>query len=93
MNELERALGRVLRIGVLTSAIALVAGFIMTSVGGNSAVSIRLLTIGVLVLLGTPIARVVLSALSYLRQRDWTFAVLTLIVLGELVASIAAALG
>jgi hypothetical protein len=40
-----------------------------------------------------PVVRVIVSALSYLRQRDWTFALLTLIVLGELIASIAASRG
>jgi len=92
MNDLERALGRVLRIGVTASAVALLTGFAIAGISGTGDVSMRLLTLGVLVLIATPVARVVLSAVSYLRSRDWTFAVLTLIVLGELVASIAAAI-
>jgi uncharacterized membrane protein len=51
----------------------------------------RLLAIGVLILIGTPLARVVVSTIAYARHRDWTFVLLTLIVLGELVASIVAA--
>ena len=92
MNELERAIGRVLRIGVMTSAVALVAGFGIATVSGVGQLSMRLLTLGVLVLIATPVARVVMSAVAYIRRRDWTFALLTLIVLGELVASIVAAI-
>ena len=92
MNDLERTLGRVLRIGVTASAVALLIGFVTAGIGGNGGLSMRLLTLGVLVLIATPVARVVLSAVAYLRGRDWTFALLTLIVLGELVASIAAAI-
>ena len=83
MNELERAVGRVLQIGVTISAVALIAGFISTSSA--------LLTVGVLVLIGTPVARVLFSAILYARRRDWLFTLLTMIVLGELLASIVAA--
>jgi uncharacterized membrane protein len=92
MNDLERALGRVLRVGVTASAVALMTGFLIVSISGTSVVSMRLLTLGVLVLIATPVARVFVSAVSYVRGRDWMFAILTLIVLAELVASIAAAI-
>ena len=91
MNDLERAVGRVLQVGVVVSAAALIAGFIAAGVAGEGGVSMHLLTFGVLVLIGTPVARVALSVVSYTRSRDWTFALLTLIVLAELVASIVAA--
>jgi uncharacterized membrane protein len=91
MNDLELAVGRVLQIGVSVSAAALVAGFVAAGVAGADGVSSRLLTFGVLVLIATPVARVALSVVSYARGRDWTFALLTLIVLAELVASIVAA--
>jgi len=92
MNELERMIGRVLQAGVVTSAAALAAGFLIASAGGVGPLSLRLLTIGVVVLIATPVARVVISVVLYVRRRDWTFALLTLIVLGELVASIVAAI-
>jgi len=91
MNGLELAVGRVLRIGVAASAAALIAGFIAAGIGGVDGWASRLLTFGVLVLIATPIARVGLSVVAYARRRDWLFALLTLIVLGELVASIVAA--
>lgn len=92
MNELERTLGRVLGIGVALSTLALVAGLAVAAVSGGGPLAMRLLTIGVVMLIATPVARVVVSAIAYLRARDWTFAVLTLIVLGELIASIVAAM-
>ena len=92
MNDLEKTLGRVLRAGVTLSTLALVAGLAAAAFSGGGALSTRLLTVGVLILIATPVARVVVSALAYLRQRDWTFALLTLIVLGELIASIVAAI-
>jgi len=39
-----------------------------------------------------PAARVVVSSVAYARRRDWTFMLLTLIVLGELLASLVVAL-
>ena len=92
MNDLEKILGRVLRVGVTLSTLALVAGLAVAARAGGGPQATRLLTIGVLLLIATPVARVVVSALAYLQQRDWTFALLTLIVLGELIASIAAAM-
>jgi len=92
LNDLETTLGRVLRAGVTLSTIALVAGLAVAAFAGGGPLATRFLTIGVLLLIATPVARVVVSALAYLRQRDWTFALLTLIVLGELIASIVAAI-
>ena len=91
MNDLEKTLGRVLRAGVTLSTLALVAGLAAAAFTGGGTLTTRLLTIGVLILIATPVVRVIVSALSYLRQRDWTFALLTLIVLGELIASVVAA--
>ncbi len=91
-DTLELTLGRVLGAGVRFSTIALAAGLISALVLGDNAVTRVLLAAGVLTLIATPIARVLISSIVYLRRRDWTFALLTLIVLGELVASIVAAI-
>jgi uncharacterized membrane protein len=48
--------------------------------------------IGLVTLMATPVARVAASVLNYAHRRDWTFFVLTLIVLAELSAGIVAAL-
>jgi uncharacterized membrane protein len=44
--------------------------------------------LGLLVLIATPIARVGFSLLAFLWQRDWTYVVVTAIVLGLLVYSL-----
>ena len=90
-NALEVMLGRVLRAGVGFSTIALAAGLASALAFGVGRVTTILLVAGVLTLIATPVARVLISSISYIRRRDWTFAVLTLIVLAELVASIVAA--
>jgi uncharacterized membrane protein len=40
--------------------------------------------LGLLVLIATPVARVVFSVFAFLRQRDWTYVLITLLVLGLL---------
>jgi uncharacterized membrane protein len=47
-----------------------------------------LIQLGLLILIATPIARVAFSVLAFLYQRDWTYVVVTLIVLGLLVYSV-----
>ena len=43
-----------------------------------------LIQLGLLVLIATPVARVVFSVYAFLKQRDWTYVVVTAIVLGLL---------
>ena len=40
--------------------------------------------LGLLLLIATPVARVAFSVFAFAKQRDWTFVVITLIVLGLL---------
>lgn|SRR5262249_48600344 len=57
----------------------------------HEAVALRgrgLIQFGLLVLIGTPIARVVFSLLAFSWQRDWTYVVVTAIVLGLLIYSL-----
>jgi len=91
VDEIERTLGRILGIGVTISSIALAAGLVAALVVGPGRAATFLLTSGVLLLLATPITRVVVSSVGYARRRDWVFVVLTAIVLAELLASIFAA--
>ena len=53
----------------------------------------RLLTAGLLVLMATPMLRVLLSLVEYVRMRDWLFVATTLVVLAELSVAVASALG
>jgi uncharacterized membrane protein len=90
MTRLERIVGTVLRVGVAASSACLALGLLLTFAGGTAAGLI--LQIGIVVLLVTPVARVIVSTVQYVSERDWTFATLTIIVLVELMASAVAAL-
>ena len=90
MIRLERTIGLVLRVGVTVSSVALAAGLILTFLDAPGAQ--WLLHIGILTLLATPVARVLVSIAEYAGDRDWTFVALTAIVLVELLASAVAAL-
>ena len=50
------------------------------------------MTVGLVTLMATPVARVAASIADYALQREWTFAFLTFIVMLELCASVMAAL-
>jgi uncharacterized membrane protein len=90
MSRLERTIGLVLRAGITASSIALAAGLALEFMNAPGAQ--WLLQAGILTLLATPVARVVVSIAEYIRERDWTFTTLTAIVLLELLASAVAAL-
>ena len=47
-----------------------------------------LIQFGLLILIATPIARVAFSVMAFLYQRDWTYVVVTMVVLGLLVYSL-----
>ena len=63
MIRLERTIGVVLRVGVTASSIALAAGLILALLQAPGAQ--WLLRIGILTLLGTPVARVMASIAEY----------------------------
>ena len=83
-TRFEVLLGRTLGLGVALSTALLAIGLVLAlTVGGGLASG--LLEAGLLVLMGTPMARVLLSCLEYIRQRDWFFAIsgfAVLVVLG-----------
>jgi uncharacterized membrane protein len=91
MAPLERWVGLVLRVGVMASSACLTVGLVLVLINGEGGAATILLHTGIIVLLATPVARVVVSIVQYVSARDWTFVMLTLIVLIELMASVAAA--
>jgi uncharacterized membrane protein len=91
MAPLERWIGLVLRVGVMASSACLAIGLVLVLIDGQGGVAGLLLQTGIIVLLATPVARVVVSIVQYVSARDWTFAALTMIVLVELMASVVAA--
>ncbi|HET7617182.1 MAG TPA: DUF1634 domain-containing protein [Gemmatimonadaceae bacterium] len=81
LGSLEVHLGRLLLAGVVSSAICLAAGLAIWLTFGQTIYSRDLLGLGLLLLMATPILRVVVSVVEYVRMRDWFFVVTTLAVL------------
>ena len=90
-NRLEHVISVVLRTGVVTSSVCLGIGLALSLVGVTAPAQL-LLNVGVIVLLTTPVVRVLVSIAEYIGERDWGFVMLTAIVLAELAASAVAAL-
>jgi uncharacterized membrane protein len=86
-SRLERLIGLVLKIGVLTSTACLALGSLLDLMGAAGLGHV-FMTIGFVVLLGTPVSRVGISLLEYAMERDWVFVALTLIVFMELASSL-----
>ena len=89
-SQLEILIGRVLRIGVMASTAILAVGLAMAL--ARPGASPWLLDAGILLLIATPAARVVLSIVEYAIARDRPFLILTSVVLAELIAGAVAAL-
>jgi uncharacterized membrane protein len=83
-TRLDKTIEAVLSTGLLVSAALLAAGLLL----GQE----RLLRLGVMVLMATPAARVVVVAIGMLLERDWIFAAVSLWILGVLASSVAVAL-
>lgn len=91
-DRLERLLGRVLKVGALTSTTLLSAGLALDLAGADGRLAARLTGIGLMVLMATPVARVVVSVVDYALERDWLFLALTASVLVILLGSLLVAL-
>ena len=87
----ELVLGRLLRAGVLLSAGLLFVGLILWSVDHDSTTAAHILNAGIYVLMATPIMRLVLSLIEYIRERDWAFVAATIAVLAVLSTAVWAA--
>ena len=88
---LERTIGVALRWGTILSSICLAAGLAMTLSGKGSGAAVRVAELGLLILIATPVARVIISCVEYIRDRDWLFVALTAVVLLSLAGSVVAA--
>jgi uncharacterized membrane protein len=90
--QLEAHVGTVLRVGVNTSTACIAIGLLLHLFTPLSGTSAWLMTAGLVMLMATPVARVVASVLEYARAGDTRFFILTSLVLLELCAGIVAAL-
>jgi uncharacterized membrane protein len=92
IKQLEKLVGAVLRTGVFASASILAVGLAATLAFPSFKHGPDIIRAGLLVLIATPVSRVVASVIQYTRDRDWLFSALTLfvllIVLGSLVFGI-----
>ena len=84
---LELVLARLLRIGSLLAAGLLSAG-IAGMLLGQGVLAPRLINAGLVVLLGTPVMRVVAAGVVFVREREWHFALFCLVVLVAIAAGI-----
>ena len=91
MNRLEHQIGIVLRFGIVGSSGLFAIGLMMMFAGVAVAMAGVLLKIALIVLIATPPTRVVISVIEYVRERDWLFVALTVIVLLALAGSLVAA--
>lgn len=78
--SLDTLIEGVLTLGVLLSGATLVVGLVRDDTD--------LLRCGLLLLMWTPVARVLVVALALLRAREWTFAAISLWILGVLAYSL-----
>jgi uncharacterized membrane protein len=87
LERLERQLGRLLNAGVLLAAIVLALGLILWFAWGTGRPASLTLTVGLVILMLTPLARVVASFVVYWRLRDWFFVGTTVMVFVVLVGA------
>jgi uncharacterized membrane protein len=90
-SRLETEIARLLTVGNALSTGVLVAGLGLWIAVGPAGPASALLHLGLILLMGTPIARVVLSCLVSVQKRDWFLASATFAVLIVLAASMIAA--
>ena len=77
IGPLEPTLARLLTAATRATTYALTLGLAASFAFPGAAVSKALLTLGLAILLLTPVARVVLSVAGFIRHRDWWFVLFT----------------
>ncbi len=92
LARLESHVGRLFVVGVAISAALLAVGLAMFLVVPDAPATSRLLNAGLLVLMATPMLRVLLSVVEYVRMGDWFFTATTLAVIAELSVTVWSAL-
>lgn len=84
-SSLDEVIEAVLSGGLAISSVLLLLGLVLSRPG--------LLTAGIVLLLLTPVARVVVVTIDLLRRRDWVFAATSAWILGVLLFSLYVAWG
>jgi len=81
VEAVELAVARLLRVGVSIAAVLIAAGLGAMLVGLSAVASTRMVTAGLIVLVITPIMRVVAALIVYFRERDVIYTLISLFVL------------
>lgn len=89
LGRLEAHVGRLLLAGVVASAACLAVGLSLILAGRSAG---PILTTGLVLLMATPILRVIVSIVEYVRMRDWFFVAVTVFVLLVLAGTVLVAL-
>lgn len=84
-DSLERLLARLMLAGVTFSALALLIGLALWLAGPRTT---RLLEVGLIALMATPMLRVAVSFVESIRTRDWFFVAATLAVVMLLASTV-----
>jgi uncharacterized membrane protein len=92
LTRLEYHVGRLFTVGVATSAAILAIGLALFLATPDAPATGHLLNAGLLVLMATPMLRVLLSIVEYVRMGDWFFAGITIAVVAELSVAVLSAL-
>jgi uncharacterized membrane protein len=90
-ERLAPLLGKILGAGAVVSTVLLALGLVLDLARVAPGLSTGLMHAGLIVLMATPLARVVVSVVEYVLARDWLFATLTAGVLAILLGSLAVA--
>jgi len=92
MERLELLLGKILGWGAVISTALLAAGLILELAGVVPGPAVDLTRAGLIILMATPLVRVLVSVVEYALARDWLFMSLTAGVLAILLGSVAVAI-
>jgi uncharacterized membrane protein len=78
----DRVLSRTLKAGAYTAFALIIAGLVLRAA---TPWGLKIVTAGLLVLLATPVLRIIAACLQFLRERDLKYALVSLGVLGIMI--------
>jgi uncharacterized membrane protein len=91
-DQMERVLGRVLGAGSMASTVLLAMGLLLTIAVPDASATAPLVHAGLIILMSTPLARVLVATLGYCQSREWSSALMAGTVLLVLIGSVIVAL-
>jgi|KBSMisStaDraftv2_1062788.scaffolds.fasta_scaffold00296_32 uncharacterized membrane protein len=88
----DRAVSKVLMIGAFAGFAVMLSGVVL-AMFSDSAMTRQLETVGVIVMLATPVVRVLVVCILFLREKDWHYAAVSLGVLVILLLGVGFGIG